>query len=62
MEINGIKAANIKTLALDPDKKVKKIPDGGGLYLFIYPTVKRWYRLAKKDTSMYSRIKQRQAS
>lgn len=43
MEINRIKAVNIKTLTVEDGKKVKKISDGGGLYLFVYPTVKQWY-------------------
>ena len=45
MEINRIKAVNIKTLTVEDGKKVKKISDGGGLYLFVYPTVKQWYFL-----------------
>lgn len=43
-ELNRIKAANIKYMVCDPGKKVTKIPDGGGLYLWIYPNgSKQWY-------------------
>lgn len=43
-EFNKIKAANIKTLKCDPGKKIKKVSDGGGLFLFIYPSsIKQWY-------------------
>lgn len=44
MEINKIKAANIKNLKLDEGLKIKKIPDGGGLYLWLKPNnLKQWY-------------------
>lgn len=44
MELNKIKASNIKYLKLEDGKKVKKIPDGGGLYLWLLPNdTKKWY-------------------
>ena len=43
-EMNKINAANIKHLVCDPGKSVAKIPDGGGLYLWVYPNGnKYWY-------------------
>ncbi len=44
MELNKIKTANIKYLKLEDGIKVKKIPDGGGLYLWLKPNdLKHWY-------------------